>query len=113
MTLQRRRTPAGEHPDDLDEFAVDGQRPVHGRGNAQDVRQLFPINPLTVSRYQDRYSISRAKSDPGDAVVLPGTAAAMSSGMHYQAVSTRRSSSGADGTAAMPTTAVEAHRASL
>ena len=32
--------------------------------------QLFPINPLAVSRYRDRYSVSRAKSDPGDAVVL-------------------------------------------
>ena len=32
--------------------------------------QLYPINPLAVSRYRDRYSVSRAKSDPGDAVVL-------------------------------------------
>src|SRR5918998_2332786 len=26
--------------------------------------QLFPINPLAVSRYRDRYVVSRAKSDP-------------------------------------------------
>ena len=32
--------------------------------------ELFPINPLAVSRYRDRYSPSRAKSDPGDAFVL-------------------------------------------
>jgi transposase len=32
--------------------------------------QLFPINPLAVSRYRDRYTVSRAKSDPGDAYVL-------------------------------------------
>jgi transposase len=32
--------------------------------------QLFAINPLAVSRYRDRYSVSRAKSDPGDALVL-------------------------------------------
>jgi transposase len=32
--------------------------------------QLFPINPLAVSRYRDRYAVSRAKSDPGDALVL-------------------------------------------
>jgi transposase len=32
--------------------------------------QLFPINPLAVSRYRDRYVVSRAKSDPGDAFVL-------------------------------------------
>jgi transposase len=34
------------------------------------VYQLFPINPLAVSRYRDRYVVSRAKSDPGDALVL-------------------------------------------
>lgn len=32
--------------------------------------QLFSINPLAVSRYRDRYAVSRAKSDPGDAYVL-------------------------------------------
>jgi transposase len=32
--------------------------------------QLFPINPLAVSRYRDRHVVSRAKSDPGDALVL-------------------------------------------
>jgi hypothetical protein len=26
--------------------------------------QLFPINPLAVARYRDRYAVSRAKSDP-------------------------------------------------
>jgi transposase len=31
---------------------------------------LYPINPLAVARYRDRYSVSRAKSDTGDAVVL-------------------------------------------
>jgi citrate lyase beta subunit len=29
--------------------------------------QLFAINPLAVSRYRDRYAVSRAKSDPGRA----------------------------------------------
>ena len=37
------------------------------RGSDADV---FPINPLAVSRYRDRYSPSRAKSDSGDAIVL-------------------------------------------
>jgi transposase len=32
--------------------------------------QLYPINPLAVSRYRDRHSVSRAKSDAGDAIVL-------------------------------------------
>jgi transposase len=31
---------------------------------------LYPINPLAVARYRDRYSVSRAKSDAGDAFVL-------------------------------------------
>ena len=32
--------------------------------------QVFAVNPLSVSRYRDRHSISGAKSDPGDAKVL-------------------------------------------
>jgi len=31
---------------------------------------LYPINPLAVARYRDRYSPSRAKSDTGDSIVL-------------------------------------------
>src|SRR6266700_2042263 len=33
-------------------------------------RQIYPINPLAVARYRDRYSVARKKSDHGDAVVL-------------------------------------------
>src|SRR6185369_2578638 len=33
-------------------------------------RQVFTINPMAVSRYRDRYSVSRKKSDAGDALVL-------------------------------------------
>jgi len=32
--------------------------------------QVFAVNPLSVSRYRDRHSVSGAKSDPGDARVL-------------------------------------------
>jgi transposase len=32
--------------------------------------RVFAINPKSVDRYRDRYSVSRAKSDPGDALVL-------------------------------------------
>jgi transposase len=32
--------------------------------------QVFPINPLQVARYRERYGTSGAKSDPGDAHVL-------------------------------------------
>jgi transposase len=33
-------------------------------------RQVFAINPLAVSRYRDRHSVARKKSDAGDALVL-------------------------------------------
>ena len=33
-------------------------------------RPVFPINPMAVSRYRDRYSVARKKSDAGDALVL-------------------------------------------
>ncbi|MBQ1117323.1 IS110 family transposase [Streptomyces sp. C3-3] len=36
----------------------------------QGTRQVFAINPLAASRYRDRHSVSRKKSDPGDALVL-------------------------------------------
>ncbi|MFE5485649.1 IS110 family transposase [Streptomyces sp. NPDC056527] len=33
-------------------------------------RQVFAINPLAAAHYRDRHSVSRKKSDPGDALVL-------------------------------------------
>ena len=33
-------------------------------------RQVFAINPMSAARYRDRHSVSRKKSDPGDALVL-------------------------------------------
>jgi transposase len=36
----------------------------------QGKRQVFVINPLSAARYRDRHSVSRKKSDPGDALVL-------------------------------------------
>jgi transposase len=33
-------------------------------------RRVFPINPMSVSRYRDRHSVARRKSDAGDAFVL-------------------------------------------
>jgi transposase len=32
--------------------------------------QLYAVNPLAVSRYRDRHTVSGAKSDAGDAKVL-------------------------------------------
>lgn len=36
----------------------------------QGPRQVFAINPMAVSRYRDRHTVSRKKSDHGDALVL-------------------------------------------
>ncbi|MFD8217590.1 IS110 family transposase [Streptomyces sp. NPDC059697] len=33
-------------------------------------RPIYAINPLAAARYRDRHSVSRKKSDPGDALVL-------------------------------------------
>ena len=33
-------------------------------------RSVYPINPMSVSRYRDRHSVARRKSDAGDALVL-------------------------------------------
>ncbi|MFE0916130.1 IS110 family transposase, partial [Streptomyces sp. NPDC058812] len=33
-------------------------------------RPVFAINPMAAARYRDRHSVSRKKSDPGDALVL-------------------------------------------
>lgn len=33
-------------------------------------RKVFAINPMAAARYHDRHSVSRKKSDPGDALVL-------------------------------------------
>ncbi|SIO85227.1 Mobile element protein [Nocardiopsis sp. JB363] len=33
-------------------------------------RKVYAINPLAAARYRDRHSLSRKKSDPGDALVL-------------------------------------------
>jgi transposase len=33
-------------------------------------RRIYAVNPLAAARYRDRHSVSRKKSDPGDALVL-------------------------------------------
>ncbi|MGW1365229.1 IS110 family transposase [Streptomyces chartreusis] len=42
-------------------------------------RQVFAINPMAAARYRDRHSVSRKKSDPGDALVLANI---LRTGMH-------------------------------
>jgi len=33
-------------------------------------RKVFAINPMAAARYRDRHSVSRKKSDPGDALAV-------------------------------------------
>jgi hypothetical protein len=45
----------------------EGTAPSHVAGSGLST---VPDQPLAVSRYRDRYVVSRAESDPGDALVL-------------------------------------------
>jgi transposase len=84
MTLARRRLAEGvagvaklheliaEHADAPEVVAV-GIETDRGLWVASLVAagyQVFAVNPLAVSRYRERHSVSGAKSDPGDAHVL-------------------------------------------
>jgi transposase len=64
----------GEHLGDDDEAdVVVGIETDRGRGVQALIAagyQVHAINPLQVARYRERDSLSRAKSDPGDAHVL-------------------------------------------
>ena len=55
-------------------------------------REVFAINPLAVSRYRDRHSVARKKSDAGDALVLA----------HILRTPTRRSSPASPGSVRSP-----------
>ena len=60
------------HADEPDQVVV-GIETDHGlwvEALAAAGYQVYAINPLAVSRYRDRHSVSGAKSDPGDAKVL-------------------------------------------
>jgi hypothetical protein len=58
--------PAPEHL----EVAIETSRGLLVAGLRAAGRTVFPINPLAVSRYRDRYRSSRGKSDAFDAMVL-------------------------------------------
>ena len=52
------------------EVAIETSRGLLVAGLRAAGRTVFPINPLAVSRYRDRYRSSRGKSDAFDAMVL-------------------------------------------
>jgi transposase len=60
----------GDVADTLVPVAIETSRGLLVAGLRGTGRIVYVINPLAVSRYRDRYSVARKKSDQGDAVVL-------------------------------------------
>jgi transposase len=61
---------AGDSPDAPIPAAIETGRGLLVACLRATGRPVFPINPLSVSRYRDRHSAARRKSDAGDAFVL-------------------------------------------
>jgi transposase len=62
-----------EHGDTADEpipVAIETGRGLLVAVLTTGTRPVYAINPLAAARYRDRHSVSRKKSDPGDALVL-------------------------------------------
>ncbi|WP_435113954.1 IS110 family transposase [Nocardiopsis synnemataformans] len=60
----------GDTPADPIPVAIETSRGLLVAALRTGARQVYAINPLAAARYRDRHSLSRAKSDPGDALVL-------------------------------------------
>jgi transposase len=61
---------AGDSADDPIPVAIETSRGLLVACLRATGRRVYAINPMAVSRYRDRYSASRKKSDAGDALVL-------------------------------------------
>jgi transposase len=61
---------AGDSADDPIPVAIETSRGLLVACLRATGRRVYAINPMAVSRYRDRYSVSRKKSDAGDAFVL-------------------------------------------
>jgi transposase len=61
---------AGDSPDDPIPVAIETSHGLLVACLRTTGRPVFPINPMSVSRYRDRHSVARRKSDAGDAFVL-------------------------------------------
>ena len=60
----------GDTPDDPIPVAIETPRGLLVACLRATGRQVYPINPMSVARYRDRYSVAGRKSDHGNAVVL-------------------------------------------
>ena len=61
---------AGDDPEDPVPVAIETSRGLLVACLRASGRVVFAINPMAVSRYRDRHSVARKKSDAGDALVL-------------------------------------------
>ncbi|MDP9865782.1 MULTISPECIES: IS110 family transposase [Streptosporangium] len=61
---------AGDHPDDPIPVAIEKPHGLLVACLRATGRQVFAINPYTVSRYRDRHGVARKKSDEQDALIL-------------------------------------------
>ena len=60
----------GDTPDDPVPVAIETPRGLLVACLRATGRPVYPVNPMAVARYRDRYSVAGRKSDHGDAVVL-------------------------------------------
>jgi transposase len=70
--LARVHALVGEHASDPAKVVVgiETDRGLLVQGLVAAGYQVYALNPFSVSRYRDRHTVSRAKSDPGDAKIL-------------------------------------------
>jgi hypothetical protein len=61
---------AGDDPDTPIPVAIETGRGLLVACLRATGRPVFPINPMSVSRYRDRHSVARRKSDAGDALMV-------------------------------------------
>lgn len=60
----------GDSPDEPIPVAIETGRGLLVAALRTGKRPVYAVNPLAAARYRDRHSVSRKKSDPGDALVL-------------------------------------------
>ena len=60
----------GDTPEDPVPVAIETPRGLLVACLRATGRKVYPINPMAVARYRDRYSVAGRKSDAGDALVL-------------------------------------------
>ncbi len=60
----------GDTPKDPIPVAIETSHGLLVAALRTGTRRIYAVNPLSAARYRDRHSVSRKKSDPGDALVL-------------------------------------------